>query len=469
MDRSKLLEKYGFENEFVEVALDHHKHTGFPKPIKGYRLVYNVYDLTLEEPYFWVVNGIKEFMPYIEKLEDTYAASENSAFFGVSQQRLGAQQDKVSQFLATTGKMIKELFQMVRELRIINERLGYYDAIEIELIRPLGERLKSSDITLKGMFVDLVQGGGKSAASVYGMARELEFITLPDLFFDAPPFKNASELESYINGMAKDFNQNVLRVLLRHIRSYMEWKKRTHIEHRDRKRFMLKYLKQHFDIIQMYIEWIKPYLRHVQKLSLKGKNMDSADLIAAFDGSMVDIEILGRFTNPIKDTNVNGCMLVTFNYRTQPDMKFVGEGYQRGPVHTGWMEMNIRGYTWTDKELENYRKLKQEEGLQLMGDISGSVQEAMVSLGGELSKYLDEANEKETETKKVVPEKPPMMQRLFGDFYTPKLNKPSKVDKKKVATDIDIENSKKGLKSPVELMCWNTYKNFKKAHRMVQW
>ncbi len=83
----------------------------------------------------------------------------------MSQQRLGAQQDKISQFLATTGKMIKELFQMVRELRIIDERLGYYDAVAQEIGKPLAQRRKSDDITLKGMFVDLVQGGGKSAAS----------------------------------------------------------------------------------------------------------------------------------------------------------------------------------------------------------------------------------------------------------------------------------------------------------------
>ena len=62
----------------------------------------------------------------IDKITDTFSASENSSFFGTSQQRVGLQQDKVSQYLATIGKMIKELFQLVRELRIIDERLGYY-------------------------------------------------------------------------------------------------------------------------------------------------------------------------------------------------------------------------------------------------------------------------------------------------------------------------------------------------------
>src|SRR3989338_738319 len=87
--------------------------TGFPKPIKTYTLSLEVYDLSLEGPYFWMVEYLRQNFSKVHKLEDSFAAAENSAFFGITQQRLGAQQDKVSQFLATTGKMIKELFQMV--------------------------------------------------------------------------------------------------------------------------------------------------------------------------------------------------------------------------------------------------------------------------------------------------------------------------------------------------------------------
>lgn len=471
MNRSKLLEEFGFKTEEeAEGPLYQHVKTGFPMPKKRYKIVWEVYDLSLEEPYFWIVNTIKEYMPLIEKLEDSFAAAENSAFFGISQQRLGGQQDKVSQFLATTGKMIKELFQMVRELRIIDERLGYYELSDKQLKRPLAERHKGETITLKGMFVDLVQGGGKSAASVYGMARELEFITLPDLFFDAPPFKNPTELEEYIQSMSKDFNKNVLRVLLRHLRSFLEWKKRTHKEHRDRKRFMLRYLKQHFDIIQMYITWIKPYLRHVAKLSLKEKNMDSADIVAAFEGSMIDVEILGRYRKPVGNSGANGCILATFHYRTRPDMKFVQEGYQRGPVHTGWFEMELRHYMWSDEELENYRKLKQKEGLMLIGDVSGSVQQAMEALGEELEYYLDEAQGKK-EKEQELPEKT-LMQKLFGDFYNHRPKKKVKkgpTEKELRTQKEDIEKAKKALMRVTKITLWNMYKNFKKAHRMVMW
>ena len=201
--------------------------TGYPKPVKRMRLIYEVYDLSIEETYFWVLKFLRHDSGFlkIDKLEDAFAAAEGSAFFGVMQQRIGIQQDKISQFLATIGKMVKEMFQLVRELRILDERLAYYQGAVSQLGKPLGERRKSDEITLKGMFVDLVQGGAKSAASVYGMARELEFITLPDLFFDAPPFKSVDEMEAYVDRL--EFNQKGLEVLKRHLRPVFEWKKGT--------------------------------------------------------------------------------------------------------------------------------------------------------------------------------------------------------------------------------------------------
>src|SRR3989344_2516998 len=107
MNRSELLKKNGFtkENgcpeEVTELVMGQHGPTGFPQPEKSWRIFLEASELSLEEPYYWILDNFKMFFPIVEKLEDTFAASENSAFFGVSQQRLGAQQDKISQFLAT--------------------------------------------------------------------------------------------------------------------------------------------------------------------------------------------------------------------------------------------------------------------------------------------------------------------------------------------------------------------------------
>ena len=363
--RSELLKEFGFKEEVAQIWPYRYQDskTGFPEPMKTYHITWEVPDLTIEEPYFWYLQEVQYTFPIIEKLEDAFSASEHSAVFGVTQQRLGAQQDKVSQFLATTGKMIKELFQMVRELRIIDERMAYYEESNGELSKEVKKRGRSAEITLKGIFIDLVQGGGKSAASVYGLARELEFITLPDLFFDAPPFKNTNELEAHMKSLEESFNRNLTRVLQRHLRQFMEWKKRTHIEHKNRRRFMLQYLLQHFEIIKMYINWVKPYLRHVARMTLKDRNMSAPDVIAAFEGSIIDIEFLARKPNG----RWNGCILASFRYRTRAEMKVVQEGYQRGPVHVGKFEMQLRTYAWTDKQVENYKKLKEIRRRSLRG------------------------------------------------------------------------------------------------------
>src|SRR3989338_9409172 len=117
MVSSEILSKFGFDEEVEEVPFSaktpkgaSYRRTGFPRPTKRYRIVWEVNDMSIEEPYYWMHTYFEQDLgfPQILKTEDVFAASENSAFFGVSQQRLGAQQDKISQYLATIGKMVKE-------------------------------------------------------------------------------------------------------------------------------------------------------------------------------------------------------------------------------------------------------------------------------------------------------------------------------------------------------------------------
>lgn len=463
------IEKEHADEETYEEVQNFYPKTGFPNPLKRYKLVYEVYDLSIEETYFWVLKylGTDSGFPEVIKTEDTFAAAEGSAFFGVAQTRIGLFQDKVSQFLATIGKMVKELFQIVRELRILDERLAYYNEAEEQAGKPAGQRLKGGEITLKGIFIDLVQGGAKNTASIYGMARELEFITLPDLFFDAPPFKTAAEMEEYVNKL--EFNRKVLEVLKRHLRQFLEWRVRTHKEIISRRGFTLKYLKQHFDIIKMYMEWAKPYLRNIQRLETKEKHLASPDLIAAFEGSMIDIELLACRPTDNGKGPYSACILATFNYRTRPSMKFIQEGYQRGPVHVGKMEMNLRAYAWTKEQIENYKKMKEREGLDLLKSLSSSVQAAMEALGEDLFAYLEEAEKEGKKEKEEKPKKKGIIEKLFGDFITPK---EIKVKKKKATIRTkpeDMEDSKKEAEGYVRAFIFLTYKNFKKSHRMIMW
>ncbi|MBU1111815.1 MAG: hypothetical protein ABIG93_01595 [archaeon] len=452
------------DEEIAEVAIDKFGKTGYPKSIKRFEMFWEMQDMNLEEPYFWFIDNVRQTVPIIEKVEDSFSASENSAFFGVTQQRLGIQQDKVGQFLATTGKMVKELFQMVRELRILDERLTYYEESYSQLSKPPNGRSKSAEITLKGIFIDLVQGGSKTPGSIYGMARELEFITLPDLFFDAPPFNNTEEMENHVSSLRANFNEALLRVLVRHLRQFMEWKKRTHKEHANRKEFMLKYLRQHYNIIQMYLAWLKPYLRTIKKLNMKEGSDMSYNMISAFESSLTDIEVLCHYPD------TDHCLMVTFNFRTRPHMKFVQEGYQRGPVHVGQMRMVVRALDWKKSHIRRYKALKEAESLELMGDLSGSVQQSMEALGGELERYLKEAEGiKDEDEKEKKSAKKSVAEMMFGDFINFDKLRERKASSGKKDKSNDEDAGLGDGRGAILFSAWGTYKNFKKAHRMVTW
>ena len=467
MVSSELLAKFGFKEEIEEVPYSgevgkgpQYLKTGFPRPKKRYKIFWEAHDLSLEEPYYWLHTYLEQDLGLkdIIKTEDVFSAAENSAFFGVSQQRIGAQQDKVSQFLATIGKMVKELFQLVRELRILDERIVYYKDAKEQLDKSVGSRKKSAEITLKGIFIDLVQGGAKNPASVYGMARELEFTTLPDLFFDAPPMQH-EEVDAYVDSL--DFNRKVLEVLKRHLKQFIIWKERTYSEVITRRRFTLQYLRQHFEIIKMYMIWVKPYLRHVQRLTMKKGFASEPEIVSAFETSMIDVEVLAKR----KWENYNGVLLLTFNYRTRPSLKFVQEGYQRGPIHVGKMMLHYRGYVWTDKEIENYIKMKEEEDFELMKSVSKAVEEAMIALGDELKKYLEEAagvSEHKEEKSEVTG-----FRKMFYDIVGPP--KPGKGKKEKKPDKYKLEKEEKAVWKDTKGRLWFAYKNFKKGHGMIHW
>lgn len=403
----ELLKKYEFvdndnKEEEIEGGMDFKGNTiyiktGFPKSKLTYRVVHQIFNQSIEENYFWTVEFLRTHEAYndILKITDMFSASEHSAFFGSAQQRLGLQQDKVSQFLATIGKMVKELFQLVREIRILDERLGYYE----DSLNGHSKTRESAEITLKGIWIDLVEQGSKNPASVYGMARELQFTTLPDLFFSLNPL-SIDDVDSEVAKL--DFNRKVKEVLARKLRTYLQWKVTTYDEIKNRRIFTIKYLRQHFDIIKMYMHWVKPYLRNIRRLQLMNQT-NSPDLISAFEGSLVEIEILAKKlpTNfrlgrqILTNEKYYSVIILHFSYRSTPQMAYNQE-YNRGPLHIGKTDLTLRAYAWDDKKIEKYREMKDEEDFELLSIVDGSVKAALEALGDELQRYLHEAGSQET-------------------------------------------------------------------------
>lgn len=477
--------------EEIERARDNKGHsvfgkTGYPKPVHSYRFVLEDFNKSVEEIYYWLRDyvHVNEGFPDVKKINDVFSASENSSFFGNSQQRLGMQQEKVSMYLATIGKLVKELFQIIRELRIIDERVGYYE----DSFNADSRTRESAEIVLKGIWIDQVEQGQKNPASVYGMARELQFTTLPDLFFGVHP-KSIKDIDSEVNKL--EFNNKVKEVLKRKLRSFMQWKETTYYEMRNRRRFTLKYLRQHFNVIKLYNSWLKPYLRNMRRLTMADRSTD-ADLVSAFEGSIIEVENLfyklppkGDYSKEIKRNQyVYSVILVSMRYRSKPSMNYHAE-YQRGPLHIGQAEIVLRAYAWDWDTIQRYTNLKSKEDLEMIGEVDGSVKAAMESLGEELERYLKEAGEeveldypkqeKEKKEKamdriKKYRDRDPFLALAYGAkelFYDPfKKSGSGKKDQPSAAlkeneTDVAAKVAKGSL--------WQTYKNFKKAHDMLAW
>jgi len=379
-------------------------------------LVVNEMGAGVERFYFWLLDHLPKMEPYgfgyrkenIYKVKDIFAASETSSYWGVVEQRKGLQQDQISKYMATVGRMIRDMFQILRELRITDERLQYYD--------DSNKGDESAEIALKGIWIDMVEGGVKNPTSVLGLGSQVGFVTLPDLFFRLFP-KSSDYVDSEVDKLKETgINAKVREVLKRKLKQFMIWKEKTERELRTGKNFKLRFLRQHFNVIKMYLGWLRPYLKNIKRLQMSQE--DRPEIISAFETSEIEIELLLKkheyemhsLIRPTDDRIVPykkyfPCVLVKFRYTAVPQMAYQQE-YQRGAIHTGRSEIVTEGYVCTQEEIDEYLKLQDQEDIELLG----SVNDAIESLGEELNKYLREAGEVVKKEEKESPK------GFFGSF-----------------------------------------------------
>jgi len=462
-------------DEEANLSLNTYMKTGWPRPTKRHRLVYEAYNTSLEEIYFWTLNHTRLDMGFhdVIKVTDTFSASENSAFFGQSAQRLSIQEDRASSFLRGISELVKTLFQIVRELRIIDERLEIYKD---------WKKSKSADATLKGLFSDFAEnkGGQMQPGSIYHLANQVGYAVLPDLFFNTVVY-NKDDVDKVVDRL--DFNPNVKSVLKRKLYQFVIWVEKTEKELYARKKFQVKYLRQHYLTIKMYIAWVKPYLKHIRRLTMSEDQLDSPYLISSFETSATEIEVIAS----IKKGKGKLCpvILMSYYFTTRPVLQYNQE-FNRGPVHIGRSMWTIRSYAWTEDEIKMYVAMKDMEDRELLSLVDDQLKSAMEMLGDDLDKYLKEAEgELEAESEKGdVPGKKEKLEPIAGNLsvFDPfvsifkgfgeigKAFLPSNFSfkaKPKVAVFTDSDR-KKVAKDAASKM-WSVYKNYKKAHGLLSW
>jgi hypothetical protein len=479
--------QFGWIEEEFEDQRDVYTKTDYPEPHRKFRVIYESFSLSMEETYFWILGALQyDFaFPKVEKITDIFSSAENSSIFGQASQRLGIQQDRITGTLATVGKMVKDLFALVRELRIIDERIAAYDAWN-------KNKSKSADATLKQLYIDFAesQGGQTKPSSVYGLAQNLGYTSLPDYYFNTRVYKK-EDIDAIVDSIPT--NNNLKNVLRRKLLEFIIWKEETEKELTHRRKFSLHYLRQHWAVIKMYMGWLKPYLRNVKRLSMNENQILGPEIISAFETAALEIEILA-FDPALAAKGDSPCILVNFKYFVKPSLSYQQpESYQRGPVHVGKVDITMRSYGWSKEEIDAYKKYREKQEMELLSVIDASLKAALDALSEDLEKYLAEAGEEEfkkkQDAKNAVKDKRTGMQRFFdvrvvdkkenagGGFIEPFVAifmgigeiagafLPSVVEKKASGSGSSPKKGAGEASGKMRVM-WT---NYKKSHQLLTW
>jgi hypothetical protein len=235
----------------------------------------------------------------------------------------------------------------------------------------------------------------------------------------------------------------------------------------------------------MYMQWVKPYLKQIERLQLDQEKNESEDIISAFETSLIEVELMAK--KPGGKLSLKGgekktkefkqVILLHFLFRSSPQLQYHQEGYNRGPIHVGQMRVNFRAYVWDDEQIKDFREAKRREDLNLLKVIDGSVAAALDALGDELMAYLreagDDVEERKTKDFKQEGKKPSMNPfTAITDIFTgpKKPKKPTSSVKPLTKNDkYLIHTHKKSQSSKVLKDMWGLYNHFKKRHALLNW
>ena len=473
-----------------------HRKKFIGEPIKTFRIIDEKYGRQVEPVYFWVLGFLREQLgaKKIVKLVDTFSASEASQFHKNIGQALAGTQDRVVASLRNIATLIQHLFRIVRELSIITERLHlYYEGKRIGPEPKDGKSQNFAEMTLKDMYISLVEGGAKTPGSVLGLASQVGFATLPDFFYHTHIFMK-EDVNDVINGI-KGVNKKLLEVLGRKLRAYVGWRETSQKHLETRRKFMLSFLKQHFNSIKLNIEWVKPYLKQAKRMEMKESLKDSPDLLVAIEQAMLEIELMSIMK---EDPDFNQVINTHIRFRTHPKSEYSQRQQGYTTSFSGRVELEFKARVMSNDQILAYKADLMKEDLDMLG-YDDAIKEALDALGKEMMIYLEQADKdlpvedavKEAMKEKLKPEeeakekkgkekeqKPwyygadPFIQvfkgfKEIGEAFMP--SSPVKISKRKLIPKYEMKKKEQEAQEGVVGSADKVYSIFKKAHGMLSW
>lgn len=409
------------------------------------------------------------------KLKDVFDASVSSSFHGQIGSKISAMQQQISGYLTQIGQLSKSLFPMVREIRLMDERLAMYN--RSFSTKKDDQEARQNEVALKSTWIEVVEQGMQNPNSVYSMATKLGFVTLPDLFFGInpqgkDPQEQLKNLTSALDEIHKQqaFNTKVRIALEKKLVQYYTWKEKTWQEMEHTYKFRIKNLKQHYNVILLYVSWLKPYLTALKALQMKG-NTSSYDLVSAFETSKLELELLAVIK---KGKKYHSCVLVRMAIVTKPELSY-GQGGGRQVLHSGEIQVSIEPYAATQDDIDYYKKYSDSEHFKYYSgtavDLAGDIDAMLKSLGTDVEEYLREAETGERKEKKK--EETPQDATVFAPFtalkdsfkmFLPEKSKDTAPSKKESRAE---EAEKKSMEESAAGSAWTVYDIFKKSNGMM--
>ena len=363
-------------------------------PLDAYKLHFSDMAVGLEPYYFHMLKslGIEGFE--VHKTKDLFAASEMSSFWGDMARRRGEQEQKAMQLMGTINGMIKDLFKIMREISIIDQRVGLYEKSFT------GDR--AGDSGLKDVWISLVEGGSKNPTSVIGLATQVGFIALPDYFYTTQIKREeqGKEAETMVNTIVdKLYGDNISEklsyTLKRKLEQFVMWREITYKELITRRNFTIGVLKTLISELKLYTDWVRPYVKSIRKLKnsysgeAKGHSIGeletkNPELVSSFETSIVELELKAVKTKKEKWGDNVFVAKITFKQTTSPAESFQ-KNYQKGFTHRGNVTIEIKGYHYTQEEWD---KENEKDNKDFIDFLTENVDSTIGSLKEQLEKMM---------------------------------------------------------------------------------
>ena len=437
-----------------------------------YNIVYDSLAEGVEPIYFWLLDFLQDREPSglgmdeVIKNKDEYEAAVGSGYFSDLGTKATRMQEQAMKMMATINTVVRSIINLIYDLREFDIRLETYDDLNL----PEEAKREAAELSLRVIWmdqVDIKRGRG----SINMLAQQLQFVTLRDAFLYVKDEKDVENI---------DLNDRVKRILKSRVSEYLKWKGYSEKELRKRYNIERAYLKSQVSSLKHYTTWVKPYLIAAKKLGMANflteSGMPTPNIVNIFNNMEIRLSLLGlkeikpenlspELANLQLDKKYYSCVEAEIKFRTLPRATQSQQGLVY--IHAGRTDINMRAYSLTNKDLEEIKKLQEQEDLELIEDM---VEVSIKEIQEDIDKYLKKEPEPE---KKEKPKFELPFKGIFKGFkqaVTP-LKYVMDIFKFKITADTSYYDKlmRENATRAAEKLCYVLYDVYKKAHGMMTW